>query len=666
MPIDFAAIAARFAVAFAAQLRNATAAQRGLARALDRRRQAARSVELATKQFPIVRFYDGAVTMKLGPSQRALLTPATPPLSVGEGFAAGGRSFLDGLGRAVDPLRDNSQETAIARFLTGAHQALAAVEASLRRFEVPKPEMFDPNKATASDLFGLAALGFRALAEASRRGGEVDRLVEQIRGTMGVLGMTASKQGTGTTEPASVRSLAETMDAFAFEALAGMVVIGTLPTLVATMLTDLVRSLQQSVLAELVGIERKVLDFRADAFEAVFVGLTRLADRGVRLVGGAYEVISANVLFQLKFFRGFGTELAVGIREFVAQLTEFLGEVVGVLRWIPDLLRAITRFELTELVSSKLGWLVHHTIDLSLDNLLDADGLRVNTELQDDLNGILDTAEEYLEKAKDSVLDWVVGDKIEYGYRQLARARWLVRELFASGGPTTAIPQMREAAPLVFHSDFPDLGETVFGAGAQAGVVAVLDRIENAARTGIGTALNRAGSGMTDLAGEFAATAARSSRVDSRRLTRVTAQADLLAESVFGPEVASERQAISDRPEDMVARAFESWLATGGFLVVGEVIPGYVKEMADHWRATLAEGTELTAELTPTSPHILRQRAVLGRVALPRLTLHAGPGQELDERFADLVADQFAGAVREAYETGQRKLAGLAESKGRP
>lgn len=663
MPIDFAAIAARFAVAFAAQLRNATAAQRGLARALDRRRQAARSVELATKQFPIVRFHDGAVTMRLGPGQRALLTPATPPLSVGEGFAAGGRSFLTGLGRAVDPLRDNSQETAIARFLTGADRALAEVEASLRRFEVPKPEMFDPNRSTASDLFGLAALGFRALAEASRDGGEIHRLVEQIRATMGVLGMTATGKATENAEPASVRSLAETMDALAFEALAGMVVIGTLPTLIETLLTGFVLRLKQSVLAELVGIERKVLDFRADAFEAVFVGLTRFADRAVRLVGGAYEVISANVTFQLTFVRVFGTELAVGIREFVAQLTEFLGDVVGLLRWIPDLLRAVTRFELTELVSSKLGWVVHHTLDLSLDNLLDADGLRVNTELQDDLTGILDKAEEYLGKAKDSVLDWFVGDKIEYGYRQLARARWLVRELFASGGPTTAIPQLREAPPLVFHSDFPDLS-TVFGADTGAGVVAVLDRIESAARTGIGTALNRAGRGMDDLATEFAATAARSSKVDARRLTRVAGQADLLADTVFGQEVAGERQALRDRPEDVVARAFESWLATGGFLVVGEVIPGYVKEMADHWRATLAEGTELTAELTPTSPHILRQRAVLGRVALPRLTLHTGPGQELDERFADLVADQFAGAVRDAYETGQRKLAELAAIEG--
>lgn len=668
MPIDFAAIAARFAVAFAAQLKNATTAQKGLEKALDRRRAAARLVNEATRQFPIVRFYDGAVTMKLPPSQRGLLTFDTPPRSVAEGLAAGGLSFLTGLGRATEPFRDNSQETVIARFLSGANEALAGVEASLRRFTVPTKEMFNPDQRTASDLFGLAALAFRALSEASGKSGEIKRLTAQIRGTMHVLGMhPADELAPPAEEPATVatRSMAETMDALAYEALAGIVIIGSLPKLVENLLTGLVLGLKSTMLDELANLERQVLDLRGDLFEAVFGGLTRLADRGAHLVGGAHQVIAMNVAFQLKFFRAFGTELAVGVRDFIHGLTEFLGDVVSLLRWLPSVLQAVTRFELTDLWSSKVGWITGNVMSISLDNLLNDEGTAVNWVLRGKLNLLLDGSEKVLRKVRKSPpVRWIVGDKIKYGLRQIARARWLVRELFTGGGPGDTVPTLPEAAPLRFHSDFPDLGETVFGAATRTGLTADIDRVERALRTGVGTALGRAGRGFDDLAAEFTKDATLSATVDGRRLARVAGQSDLLADTVFGPEVTGERQALRDRPEEAVARALESWLADGGFLTVGEVIPGYVKEMATHWRATLTEGTELTAELTPTSPRILRKRATLGKVAVPRLTLHAGAGQALDERFADAVADQFAGAVRGAYETGRRKLADLAAMGG--
>lgn len=667
MPIDFAAIAARFAVAFAAQLKNATTAQKGLEKALDRRRAAARLVNEATRQFPIVRFYDGAVTMKLPPSQRGLLTFDTPPRSVAEGIAAGGLSFLTGLGRATEPFRDNSQETVIARFLSGANEALAGVEASLRRFAVPTKEMFNPDQRTASDLFGLAALAFRALSEASGKSGEIKRLTAQIRGTMHVLGMVpADELAPPAEEPATVatRSMAETMDALSYEALAGIVVIGSLPMLVENLLTGLVLTLKSTMLDELANIERQVLDLRGDMFEAVFGGLTRLADRGSHLVGGAHQVIAMNVAFQLKFFRAFGTELAVGVRDFIHGLTEFLGDVVSLLRWLPSMLEAITRFELTDLWSTKVGWITGHVMSISLDNLLNDEGTAVNWVLRGKLNLILDGSEKALRKVRKSPpIRWIVGDKINYGLRQISRARWLVGELFNSGGSGDTIPTLPEATPLRFHSDFPDLGETVFGTATRTGLTTDINRIERALRTGVGTALGRAGRGFDDLAAEYTKDATRSTTVDGR-FARVAGQSDLLADTIFGPEVAGERQALRERPEEALAKALESWLADGGFLTVGEVIPGYVKEMATHWRATLTEGTELTAELTPTSPRILRKRATLGKVALPRLTLHAGAGRELDERFADAVADQFADAVRGAYETGRRKLADLAAMGG--
>lgn len=674
MPIDLAALASRFADAFAAQLKGVIVAHRFVREALHRRRDAARLVDRATESFPIVRFHNGAVTMVLAPGQRGSLTSALPEVSLREHLARGGQDFVAGLARAVEPLRGDSQETAIARFLGGAQQALAEVESSVRRFAVPGAGMFDPTPGkdgsrTASDLFGLAALGFRVLAEASTTSGEVKRLVEQVSGTLGILGVSSNgtsalgQPQSAPVEPA-VRSMAETLDAMAYEALGAVVIIGSLPSLIDTMLTGMALQLKLWVLHELAAIERYVLDLRATVFETVFGGLVGLAERGLLLAGGAYRVIGANVAFQLRFLRVFGTRLAVGVREFVVGLGGFLVDVATLLGAIPGLLQAITGFELTSLVWSKLGWLTGHTVHITLDNLLDSGGHAVNTLLQKELNVLLDGGEKILDRLDKPPVRWVLRDKIAHGRRQLTRARWLVRELFGGSGGKV-VPTLAEAAPLRFHSDFPDLGDTVFGGGRRAAILADVTRLEHAVRRGVAAALTSTSRGFEDLATGLAADATRSATVDvGGRLAGQAGQADRLADVVFGPEVAEQRRGVAERPTDVVAAAVEAWLATGGILAVGEAIPCYVGEMAEHWRAQLAEGTELTAELTPTSKHILRRRATLGRVALPRLTLRAAPGRQLDEEFADVVASRFAQAVRDAYRTGQRRLRELAEIGG--
>jgi hypothetical protein len=112
---------------------------------------------------------------------------------------------------------------------------------------------------------------------------------------------------------------------------------------------------------------------------------------------------------------------------------------------------------------------------------------------------------------------------------------------------------------------------------------------------------------------------------------------------------------------DPLAAAFEGWLAAGGFELIGDVIGGYVDGLAAHWRERqVAEDTEPTTVVTPTSPHLLRRNATVGRVVLPRLTVRAAPGRALDEELADAVAARFAVAVREAYAAGSQRLRDLA------
>src|SRR3954447_10515770 len=130
MPLDLTPLAG----AFAMQLRLVTVAARLMAPALARRLAAARTVDLATRGFPVVRFHDGAVSLRLPPGLLGTLVPATPPPSFLGQLQAGGRDFVQGLGRALSlPQADDA--TVIPRFATALDRALADVEASFARFD---------------------------------------------------------------------------------------------------------------------------------------------------------------------------------------------------------------------------------------------------------------------------------------------------------------------------------------------------------------------------------------------------------------------------------------------------------------------------------------------------------------------------------------------------
>jgi hypothetical protein len=545
------------------------------------------------------------------------------------------------------------------------------------RFAEPKRTMFNPDQRTASDLFGLAALAFRALSQASRNGGEIMRLVKQLRGTMHVLGITpqdeipppltagaARRQAAAPAPDPLARSRPEQLDAAAYQLIGAVVIVGALPQLVTILLEGMSIRIRMVLLDEFTAIERMVYDLRGDLFEVMFVGIVGLADRGVRLVLGGYRVVSANVSFQLRLWRAFGTELALGIRDFVVVFADYLRDWMRFLNALAGLLDALVNFDLTELLRTKIGFLVGAIPSFSLGDLLDPSGLRVNLPLRDRLLDVINAAQQAVPTTVDVFTD--------YPNRQFDRARRLVHELFP--GPSlppgilgTAypaaplIPQLLEAAPLRFRSDFPDLSQTLFGGGRKERLIGVVNRLEGAVRGGVRGALNATGKGLDDLATGFRTGAARAADVRAGgKLARIGPQSTQLAERVFGPEVTREREA--RRPADPLARAFESWLTTGGFLVIGAVIDGYVAGLAAHWREQVAEGAELTAPVTATSPHILRRRATVGKVVLPRLTLRGARGRVLDEELADDVAAYFVMAVQGAYAAGRQRLRELAES----
>ncbi|MEU4520021.1 hypothetical protein AB0F52_15160 [Amycolatopsis sp. NPDC024027] len=658
MPIDFAAIAARFAAVAALQLKIASVALKAMKVPLDNRAKAARTVEAASRAFPVVRFYDGAVSVILVPDQLGALH-LWDPMSFGDQVAAGGRDFLAGLSAAAAPFRPDAEHSAILRLFRTANAAVAAVEESIARFEKPGKSMFDPDARTASDLFGLSTLAFTALSEASVKGGRIEQLTTSVRTSMGLL--TAESTAAPAHQVPSV-PLPDTLDTVALEVLGGTVLLGLLPGLVDTLFAGFRIRVYEIVLTELAAIESIVLGARHTAFEAAFAGLSGIAERATQLVRGAAEVFGANLRFTLDLWRTFGTELTAGIRDFVIGFGDFLGDIVRFMRVLPDALAAVTRFDMTELLRKSLGGYTDLFPDFALDDLLDAKGTHTNTALRTKLVLAIDAAENVLDTLVQTVPASLLSGNVRRALRAIWPARLLVAALFNAnpgGKSTTKLPQLDETAPLSFRSNFPDVWAAMFGAGRSEQVVAVIDTVGYALRKGVDRATRRAGLGLHATADEFAAAATRSARVGrTRDLTRLDTRSDLLADTVFGQEIAD--QSRRDTTFGPLAEAFESWLAAGGLETVGQVIDGYVDDLATMWRARISTGTELTEPLTPTSPHLLRKHAELGRVVVPRLTLRVQGSRALDDVLADDLAREFEAAVDTAHRAGRETLRALA------
>ncbi|MFE9876268.1 hypothetical protein [Streptomyces sp. NPDC005784] len=606
MPIDFATAAARFAGAFAAQEQAMHVARRAVRPVLERRLLAGRQADRATARFPVLRFVDGAVTLRVVPSQRRALTRTAPVPTL----ADAGLAFLAGLTR---PLRLDDAN-AIPGLLEQIVAIAAALDASVSGAS-PRPDMFD-----SSDLVAVAVLAFRALSEASVKGGELERFTKQIQPFVPV-----PRPGTAPPSPSSTESL----DGIAAGIATGIAVVVLLPGAAEALL---------GVLGAVVGrtLQRQrqaVLDLRRDALSTafgLFAGLTGTASRLARGIAGP---LGSHLDFTVRFWLAFGTALGTGIRDFVGALGYSLRGVVRLMRVALFVITTAFDFNLTRLIPWIGGTFVANVADFSLNDLLDKPGTGLNRALYNVLSDVLDGIDKRVRRSP--LVLW------PYLRRQRRRARRLLDALFDTHGPGhVLLPAFPEGPPLAFRSDFPRLVDPALGPALADAVGALGDGL----RTAVRGALTSTATGLGELADASLAAQRDTSRLPG--LDRIGGQSAALADRVFGDEI---RRQSAAPPPDQLARKFESWLADSGFVVIGAVVDGYVGGLVDRAHEPL-----------PTSPWILR-RAALGRVVLPRLTLRVRAGGDLDDDLADAVAAAFAGAVRDAFRTGERRLRILTE-----
>jgi hypothetical protein len=651
--LDIDAAVDRFRDGLTREARRMALTHLGIVPRLRVRREQARIVDESTRDFPIVRFFNEAVTMSIAPGQHGLLAASSAPPSLGAQFLRGGARLVDGLTHAWAPLGGRGQARFVGRFAEGLDRMLGAVVASMERFETPSPAMFDPTGRSAGDLFGLAGMAFRALSEASEVGGEIDRFRERLRGTLHILGHTPADEVPASRSLVDTGSwqqpLSETFDVIGMQLLGAVTILAALPKVVDVLLRVTWLRIQLKVLEALETAERHVLELRRSILEAAFFGLTGWADRMLDLAAGAFDIVGQNVRFFLRLWQTIATEFGDGIRTFAIDLTGFLRDVVALIRAIPSVIDALVHFDLTKLITSAIGRAVP---TFTLSDLLDRDARNVNVALKRKLEAIIVAARIALERANTHlgpVGQIVTGKYVAYARRQLRRAMWLVQELFPGGG--AVFPA--EPPPMPRIPDFPDLYQTLFGGGRAARLASAIDRLGTVAADGLQRAARRSMRGLGELGDAIARDTAGAAHIREDRLDRVAQGADTLADRLVGPQLEAERSRRS--PNDIVAQAFESWFASTGFELVARVIPDYAAELAAHWRAQIAGGEEPMPLVTATSPRLLAQRAIVGRVAMPRMTLRARAA-ELDQALAAEVARQFAAGVTQAYQSGTRQL----------
>jgi hypothetical protein len=334
MPIDFAAIAARFAdLAF--QDRLGTTAGRMIQPALDKRLIAVRAAEVGSRDLPTLRFEDGALAVRVVTAIGE--GGVTVTSRIAELANAPKQSVIAGWERWLRAAND------VPAFLEATDRLLAAADESLARYAAPTPDAFDPRGRTLFDLVGVAGAFFTTMKRANAPGGDLDRLgiavlailrPDQPAAPSPDVGasLSASTPGPSNPEPSDER------DALV---LAGAVMFVALPRLVSVLLAATDIRAHLLILDQLERVERAVRGAIAWTYETVFAALRALGLRLLQLVRGIQVVVAAFARGAMAFVVGFGTGFAGAIRDFVYQLAGFLKAIVGLMDFVVEVLEVL-------------------------------------------------------------------------------------------------------------------------------------------------------------------------------------------------------------------------------------------------------------------------------------------------------------------------------------
>jgi hypothetical protein len=638
VPIDFTGIAARFGDQLAEQTHSWPFLFDRFDDAVKKLVEQSDKAERATRGYPIFRYRDGALAVYVDPLGTELLPSGSPPLGFVAGLQAGGRRFLDGIGWAGTAVE---QELALPRMLGVAAGAVNAVIASIDRFRRPDAATFDDRARRLSDVFGLLVLGYNSLLGAEARA----QLIGVAKGAGGLyreyLELVPPSPSTGRS---TVDYLVDTFEALGEQLLGAVVLLPVLGEALAVLVHDGALAAKRMILTELAQVEATVHGLRAAAIDGLIQGMN-LGQLAADWLFAARLVVLADIAIVT-------TVLPELVRSFLDGLRAFAEGVRAWGEWLSILMReiksAINAFMSFDLV----GWALKKLLP---DPVVDV--LPLPTITIDDLIAFLSGigalwVRDRLDKFFDRLERLInVADHVPF-VPDLSNFYWKVDALSAVFHIvlTPTPPPPPDVVPPMPLAGFPNVYDTFFGGGREAGLVASVDAFGVEARGGIRTGLGAATKMFERLGTTFAVEADRAASVGSiGRMRELAADSAVMGERVFGPEADRLRVDAEGRRPDPLATAFEQAVTSGGFALVGGAIPAYVGELRRFW------ATRRPPVPQPTSPHILARHGRLGGVRVPRITVRAS-GRVADRQLAALVAARFHDTVGEAYVGGRREF----------
>lgn len=624
--------------------------------------------------FKVFRFYNMALTARVEDAQFGGLL--TAPVA---GVGAHVERALDQWNVARDVRSQARSAELPSEMLRVLEEMSAGILASIRRFERPTPEMFDPRRRTASDLFGLAALAFRTVG--GNRAG-LRAAAERIHRDLGLPSpRPETAASTGRRAPpelpfeATLEPIGRQFEEINRSVAGALMVIPALSALVGRIGGDTLVAARYRLLAGFESIEALAHSWRRRLFIGLRDGVGTFAEASLQLLARIAGLATGHI----RAFTGIGVALLRGVMNGVGA---YAGQLQVYWRSVTDLIGRIASFG-TAVVNIDLGEVIH----LSLVTVQDAIEYIGFT-----FYPLLDDPEEYDAPPQFPV---TVGDLVlhegngERANRELRTAIARLSSAIAGAGGVLNIfveryagarlrALMQLGAALFGRSPAPPVAQpilTVDTGGApdlvanfvhplRLGLSRAVAGVGTASSTAVAGIFGAAGTALNQTASSFSDAANAAVAADPRTMQRLGGNTDLLVRVMLGDQPSSARPT----GFEPAAGAFESWVAErrnvltaegwvmrSGFDTVAAAASGYLRFLLDEWLLHVAENRDTAVAVTPTSPKRLLERAELGEVRLPELRIVAR-GRALGRPLAQRLAGEFQAAVQGAYAAGRARL----------
>src|SRR6266700_1744480 len=328
--IDFAKIAATFRESIDAQNQPIKDAFESLGKWLSKRMDQTNDLERSSRAFPVIRFYNDAITVWINSTQHGVLGTPEPPRTLGETFSAAGRAFMQGLGRIGQAIKE---DLILPQFFGTVAAALDIVLASIEHFAKPSPELFDTGvRRRASDLFGEIGLLISASARSLHQITDLGMNIAIARLVISIAFEPAEKTEEGQS------SLPALLDNVTHYLVGAILLLPLLPELWDVIVRSASLSFKISLLTTFEKYEQQIFDFRRAVIDFFFVTLFK----DIRNWLGFIIIIQFLTYLYLDFYgssiRVYTVELLSNIRRVLKDLSDFLAPIIKWAERIRELL----------------------------------------------------------------------------------------------------------------------------------------------------------------------------------------------------------------------------------------------------------------------------------------------------------------------------------------